>query len=330
MNSYYGAVLLTALLMWGLLMYAVRKRKKSQKNLVFKVVGLTTVIAVLLPTLLNHLTLIQTGLLMTLLAAFAGTLVPVAELLPVKALSSGTERLEEEATSPEKEEKEAATQDQPEEAVRLGPTWEDPPEGIIAAEMEAEIEAEVEVKEEVEPQAETESIPEKNAKDEVGEEPFDPELVAALKEAAAQGERPLVLPDTFSETMAEVMLMNGYLALKEAEEEEAIESFGMVCQRALVTDQRMMAYMELKRLMPEVGKMVDLIQLSDSLLEGNAELTSMQRSYIEKHTHYLKRLVSLLNAHGVPLEQPYSAMPDELKEMAMTYQEYNQNRSEVE
>lgn len=337
MISYYSAVFLAALLMLGLLMYAVRKRNNNLKPLVLKVVGLTTVIALLLPTFLNNLTLIQTALLMALLAALAGALVPVVELLPQREAGA-----EEEKTSVMKVVTEKGIQDKPETVVEpgLSPDHEvnvedeietevekdfeeaigDLIEKEVGIETEEELDIEKMMEMEVEPVAQTDDEPEEVSEAEVDEEIFTPVISETSTEDVGQDEGKMVLPDTFSETMAEVMLMNGYLALKD-DEEEAIDSFIMVCQRALVTDQRMMAYMELKRLLPEIGKTAALIQLGESLLEGKVGLTSMQTAYIEKHTHYLKRLASLLNAHGVTLEQPYSAMPDELKEMAMTYQE---------
>lgn len=350
MISYYSAVFLTALLMLGLLMYAVRKKNKNQKYLVLKVVGLTTGIALLLPTLLNNLTMIQTGLLMALLAALAGALVPVVELLPqrvsgaeeetatVMKVVTEADKKEQHQTAIEpmlakEDEGQEVLEDEPgrmtEEEIVVEEETEAEPEEEPEAESEKEFDADKELETEeitedeevIEVKAEELTETEEEAEAETDEETFAPGLAAASAEEEGQRQSTMVLPDTFSETMAEVMLMNGYLALKDDEEDEAIDSFGMVCQRASVIDQRMMAYMELKQLMPEVGKTEALIQLAESLLSGKAEFTPMQRAYIEKHTHYLKRLVSLLNAHGVTLEQPYSAMPDELKEMAMTYQE---------
>lgn len=293
MISYYSAVFVTSLLLLGLLQYVVRKGSGHQKTLAFKVVGLTTAIAFLLPTLLNTLTLLQTGLLMAVLAALGGALVPVAELLPSKTRVFENEGVKVKETLRTEEEAPVLRKEDVSE--------EKPSEMEIIVEMDQGIpEEEVPVVEMEDPS------------------PDPPVEETNEVEEAPQG---LVLPNAFSETMAEVMLMNGYLALKDDEEEEAVDSFKMVCQRAQVIDQRMMAYMELKRLLPEIGRIEEVIQLGDELLAGKASLTTLQAGYIEKHTHALKRLVSLLNAHGVTLEQPYSEMPDELKEMAMTYQE---------
>ena len=332
MISYYSAVFVTALLLLGLLQYAVRKGSRHQKILVFKVVCLTTAIAFLLPTLLHNLTLLQTGILMAILAALGGALVPVAELLPARITDSEHEGLKI---------NEAVTTEEPAPVVRKeGFSEEEFPEAEMTMVMDQEISEDVKPTVTEEYSSEDLLMEEKPEPDETLKEMVQDEVALVFEEAereeaeaeeavvigdaledqvvkeASQG---LVLPSTFSETMAEVMLMNGYLALKDDEEEEAVRSFIMVCQRSQLTDQRMMAYMELKRLLPEIGRMECVIQLGDELLAGEVSLTTLQKGYIEKHTHYLKRLVSLLNAHGVSLEQPYSAMPDELKEMAMAH-----------
>lgn len=357
MISYYSAVFVTALLLLGLLQYAFRKESSHQKILVMKVVGLTTAIAFLLPTFLNSLTVLQTGFLMIALAALGGALVPVAELLPEKMRAFENEgvKVKEAVTTEGEVPVEDLSEDLPVEEITepdeglSGTVLNEDATGHEEDESEEneslkgesveieynEVLSEEVMSEEVESEKieiiDNEALGEESTAEGVVTEEIacDAVLVDSLENStddtqedrvAEEVSGSIVLPDIFSETMAEVMLMNGYLALKEEEEEEAIDSFMMVCQRSELTDQRMMAYMELKLLLPEEGRMMELIHLSDGLLDGKIELTALQEGYIEKHNHYLKRLVSLLNAHGVTLDQPYSAMPDELKEMAMNYQ----------
>ena len=137
------------------------------------------------------------------------------------------------------------------------------------------------------------------------------------------------LPQQLSETMGEVLLSSAMLALEDQSDDEATAALKLICQRSKLPEHQAMAYAELKRIMPENGELQPLIDLGEALLAQEAMQASGYGGMIEAHTHYLKRLMSLLHAHDIPVDSPYSELPEELKKMALAYQEKIQNRSEA-
>lgn len=329
MDSYYRAVGVTAVSLIVLLRYLFRNKPVSQHKLIYMAVGTTTAIALLLPTLLNQLNMVATVLLMAGLAAVAGTFIPVSDLLarsvlPDKAASISVDngdkaRLNEGVAVqevigdvPADCVENLLAQPELEGAGQIDVMTEEISDEPVEAVSEEPAEA-------VSAETEEGAASEPTEKDGEEAEGSAGEFSADRKDAAFQLPG-IVLPQIFSATLSEVMLMNAYLALGEGKEEESLEAFSLVCQRGNLAEQKMNAYIELKALLLEHGRLRELATLEEKLLEAGEPLTEFHLSHIQQHNHYLKHLSSLCHAHGVPLNLPYSAMPDELKDMAKTYQ----------
>ena len=322
MVPYFLAVGLAGMIIWGMLRLIYRHGSADQKRTIHQMMLVSFVLAALLPVLMEVVDFSLSVALLGLMAAMTGLVIPAASLFPAEALpdtnkspdrvdlmppqvpSEKTEKMTVLQAEELSLEETADTDEEP--CLPMDWKWADDPE-LTGDHVDAD-----------------DLLSEEEEDRKMGTVEKTSPVVSADEGSQRMGD---ALPFEFSETMTEVVLMNAMLALKEDEMIEAVESFALVCERGKDPDRRSMAYLELKRILPETGGLKELIRIGDKMLIDGIQETPVYGQIIAKDIHYFKRLVSLLNARNLPIQQPYSTIPEEVKKMALAHEEKNQNRS---
>ncbi|SFH89978.1 hypothetical protein SAMN05192551_104104 [Tindallia magadiensis] len=166
----------------------------------------------------------------------------------------------------EKEEEEAVLEETHEEELRE--------ESVEELEIEQEP-AEVEIEQEPELESEAEQIPEEM-------EPAE-EIIEEKEEENIYQK----LPERLSETMADILLLDGMIAEEEGDLNSAAMSLRMVCLKAEEPYQRMMAYSQLKILYSNGGYYNKLLEISYEIIQQNQ---------IEEYEEGIRNQISFLES----------------------------------
>ncbi|SDY78355.1 hypothetical protein, partial [Tindallia californiensis] len=162
-------------------------------------------------------------------------------------------------------------------------------ESEIEEEPASEIEAEPILEEEEEVTEETSE--EEEVTEEIKEEKDEEAILEKTneEEAIEEGEKDVYqkLPERLSETMADILLLDGMIAEEEGDLDGAAMSLRMVCLKAEEPYQRMMAYSQLKILYNNSGYYNKLLEISYELIQQNQ---------IEEYEEGIRNQISFLES----------------------------------
>lgn len=321
MIPYYMAALLVTIFFMGIVLFNQKKLDKERKAAYQKWIISSLLIALLLPLMINLFDPATAFVMTALLALIVGSQLPVPAIQePVGSEGLIGEEMDEsdskgidkskteldvsvELNSVDEEKIESLNlQDQGNQPA-LGETvctGEDAATG--EALREALLEAESAMVETVETT-----------------DPLEPEEV--------QDEIYRQLPEELSETLAEILLMDGMIGMEAQDLESAEKSLWEVCTKAESPEQRMMAFSQLKNLYGSQGHCEKILETA-RLLEKSEQMKDYTE-LLRDQANYMERLIEIINLHdqqGIIFED----IPDAWIKMAWTFDQKIQNRSEEE
>jgi len=304
MIPYYLSVLIVSLFFLGVVQWKLKKVPKKRTAVYQKWILSSLLLALLLPLLINIFSPVTAFAMTGLLALIAGSQLPIPTVLETAGGESKSQLLKERVQQTLAEEKEAeidSSVDLEPETVKTESQEKKCEEVKMKVPDDGEIVNEPTVKEEIATSGDAETgealkeallaaeeLPAENETVDVEEKREESE------EDAGEAKKQNIyeyLPESLSETLAEILLMDGMIGLEENDLDAAENSLREVCLKAKDPSQRMMAFGQLKIVYGSQGNYDKLYDIATLLAEN--ELMEEYKELILDQAAYLKRIISI-------------------------------------